>query len=120
MSAGSAAERNAIWEADYGRVKDERDRLAVELAATYPQTVATLLDLLARVADCERECSRIASMAPAGERRRLLGPELHAKGILTGFTRDTPSITRDLRLAGLEAAQQNSVAAGASARGGDM
>ena len=55
---------------------------AVELAATYPQTVATLLDLLARVADCERECSRIASMAPAGERRRLLGPELHAKGPL--------------------------------------
>jgi hypothetical protein len=93
----AAAERNAIWEADYGRVKDERDRLAVELAATYPQTVATLLDLLARVADCERECSRIASMAPAGERRRLLGPELHAKG-LTGFTRDMPSITRDLRL----------------------
>lgn len=78
----AAAERNAKWEADYGRVKDERDRLAVELAATYPQTVATLLDLLARVADCERECSRIASMAPAGERRRLLGPELHAKGPL--------------------------------------
>jgi hypothetical protein len=43
----AAAERNAKWEADYGRVKDERDRLAVELAATYPQTVATLLDLLA-------------------------------------------------------------------------
>jgi hypothetical protein len=34
----AAAERNAKWEADYGRVKDQRDRLAVELAATYPQT----------------------------------------------------------------------------------
>ena len=93
----AAAERNARWEADYGRVKAERDQLAAELAETYPQIVAKLVGLLNRVACCERECERIAGTAPSGERRRLLGPELHAKG-LTRFTRDTPSFTRDLRL----------------------
>jgi hypothetical protein len=93
----AAAERAASWEADYESVKAERDRLAVELATTYPQVVATLLDLLVRIAECEKECSRIAGTAPAGETRRLLGPELHAKG-LDRFTRDTPSVTRDLRL----------------------
>ena len=66
-------------------------------ATTYPQVVATLVDLLARVAECDKECAHVAGTAPSGEKRRLLGPELHAKK-LTGFTRDTPSITRDLRL----------------------
>jgi hypothetical protein len=92
-----ATERATNWEADYERVKAERDRLAVELATTYPQAVATLVDLLARVGECEKECARVAGTAPSGEKRRLLGPELHAKR-LTGFTRETPSFTRDLRL----------------------
>jgi hypothetical protein len=94
----AAIERTASWEADYERVKAERDRLAVELATTYPQVVAALVDLLARVAECEKECARVAGTAPLGEKRRLLGPELHAKEGLDRFTRDTPSITRDLRL----------------------
>ena len=93
----AAAERTASWEADYEHVKAERDRLAVELATTYPQAVANLVDLVVRVAECDKECARVAETAASGEKRRLLGPELHAKG-LTGFTRDTPSITRDLRL----------------------
>ena len=93
----AATERATSWEADYGRKKAERDRLAVELATTYPQAVATLVDLVVRVAECDKECARLAGTAPSGEKRRLLGPELHAKK-LTGFTRDTPSITRDLRL----------------------
>jgi hypothetical protein len=93
----AATERIARWEADYECVKAERDQLATELAETCPQVVAKLVDLLNRMACCERECERIASTAPSGERRRLLGPELHAKG-LSHFTRDTPSFTRDLRL----------------------
>jgi hypothetical protein len=93
----AAAERGANWEADYERVKGERDRLAVELATTYPKLVATLVDLLARGAQCEKECARVAETAASGEPRRLLGPELHAKG-LTSFTRDMPSFTRNLRL----------------------
>jgi hypothetical protein len=93
----AATERAASWEVDYGRVKGERDRLAVELVATYPQVVATLVDLLARVAECQKECDRVAETAASGERRRLLGPELHAKR-LSSFTRDMPSFTRDLRL----------------------
>jgi hypothetical protein len=93
----TTTERTTSWEADYERVKAERDRLAVELATSYPQAVATLVDLLARIAECEKECSRVAETAPSGEKRRLLGPELHAKR-LTGFKRDTPSLTRDLRL----------------------
>jgi hypothetical protein len=93
----AAAERATSFEADYERVKAERDGLAVELDTTYPQVVATLVDLVVRVAECDKECARVAGTAPSGEKRRLLGPELHAKG-LTGFTRDTPSITRDLRL----------------------
>jgi hypothetical protein len=93
----AATERATSWEAEYERVQGERDRLAVELATSYPQAVATVVDLLARVGECEKECARVAETAPSGEKRRLLGPELHAKG-LTGFTRDTPSVTRDLRL----------------------
>jgi hypothetical protein len=42
----AAAERTASWKADYERVKAERDRLAEELATTYPEVVATLVDLL--------------------------------------------------------------------------
>jgi hypothetical protein len=93
----AAAERTVNWEADYERVKAERDRLAVELATSYPQAVANLVDLLGRVGECEKECARVAETAASGERRRLLGPELHAKE-LTRFTRDAPSLTRDLRL----------------------
>jgi hypothetical protein len=93
----AAAERAASWEAGYERVKAERDRLAIELATTYPQLVATLVDLLVQVAECEKECSRVAGTAASGEPRSLLGPELHAKG-LDRFTRDAPSVTRDLRL----------------------
>jgi hypothetical protein len=93
----AAAEHKASWEADYERVKAERDRLAAELATTYPQVVATLVNLLARVAECQKECGRVAETAASGEPRRLLGPELHAKR-LTSFTRDMPSFTRDLRL----------------------
>jgi hypothetical protein len=43
-----AAERTARWEADYGRVKAERDQLAAELTETYPQIVAKLVDLPSR------------------------------------------------------------------------
>ena len=43
----AAAERATSFEADYERVKAERDGLAVELDTTYPQVVATLVDLLA-------------------------------------------------------------------------
>ena len=44
----AAAERTARWEADYGRVKAERDQLAAELTETYPQIVAKLVDLPSR------------------------------------------------------------------------
>jgi hypothetical protein len=92
-----AAEYAAAWEPEYKRVEGTRDELAAELAATYPKLVAQLVHLLGRIEECDREVSRINGSAPDGESRRLRQVEVVARA-LDSFSRDNPSITKELQL----------------------
>jgi hypothetical protein len=76
-----AAEYDANWEPEFKRVEALRDALAAEMREVYPAVVAHLADLFRRMAECDRECSRINGLAPAGEHRRLLQVELTARGV---------------------------------------
>jgi hypothetical protein len=92
-----AEEYAAAWEADYERVKAVRDQLAAEMREVYPAAVARLVDLFQRMAECDRECSRIAGSAPYGEQRRLRGVELTARGV-EGLLQPDVWIALELRL----------------------
>ena len=76
-----AAEYLARWEPEYERVKAVRDALAAEMREMYPAAVARLVDLFQRMAECDRECSRINGSAPYGDHRRLREVELTARGV---------------------------------------
>jgi site-specific recombinase XerD len=56
-------------------------QLAAALVETYLKFVGEFVDLLNRMAACDRECSRIDRTATAGELGRLLAVELHARGL---------------------------------------
>jgi hypothetical protein len=71
----------ARWDAEYEKVKVVRDQLAAELREVYPPAVAQLTDLFQRMAQCDRECSRVDGTAATGERRRLRSVELAARGV---------------------------------------
>jgi hypothetical protein len=91
------AERAARFQADYEAVKAKRDALAEELAELYPSLVAQLCDLFQRAETIDQECLRINSAASTGERRRLLGVELTARG-LESFGIDNTAITETVKL----------------------
>jgi hypothetical protein len=67
------------------------------MGETYPSAVAAIADVLARAADLDRRLSTLHQSRPPGAKGRLLQPELIARG-LESFSRDEPSITRELRL----------------------
>jgi hypothetical protein len=92
-----AAEYLARWEPDYKRVEAQRDALAAEMREVYPAAVAQLADLFQRMAQCDRECSRIDRSAPDSEHRRLLGVELTARGV-EGLLQPDVYIAEMLRL----------------------
>lgn len=86
------------WNDEFEQVETERDALAEELTATYPDLVAKLVDLLDRIEACDREVDRVNGSAPSGDhRRRLLGVELTARG-LNSFSATNPSLTANLKL----------------------
>lgn len=87
----------ARWSANYERIEAKRDELAAELTALYPSLVRQLVNLFARIAECDKAVGRINLDAPSGERRRLLGVELAARG-LDRFTASDPSIFDRLQL----------------------
>jgi hypothetical protein len=47
----------------------------------YPAAVAQLADLFHRAAECDREISQLNQSAPSGDRRRIRGVELTARGV---------------------------------------
>lgn len=91
-----AQERLAQWRADYEAVKPKRDALAEELKI-YPAAVAKLVDLLGRVAANDAEIGELHRRRPAGISLHLDEAELVARGI-ERFSRNTPTILRDLQL----------------------
>jgi hypothetical protein len=92
-----AAEYLTKWRTKYEVLKSERDALAEELGAIYPAAVTAISDVLVRIADHDRRLSTLHQSRPAGGKGRLLSPELIARGI-DEFSRDEPSVTRELRL----------------------
>ena len=91
------AESATRWKADYDAVKTQRDVLAKEFAELYPTVTAQLCDLFQRAKVIDQECVRIDGQAPAGERRRLRGVELTARG-LESFDRSCPSLAGSVKL----------------------
>ena len=97
-----AQEYHAQWEKDYETGKVEQDSLAAKFREIYRQAImAEFGDLLTRMSICDRECYRVNASAPAGEPRRLVGPELAARG-LERFTAADPSIMKELKLPDFE------------------
>jgi hypothetical protein len=92
-----AEEYAAAWEPGYQRAKAMRDELAAELRETYPRITEQLVSLFQRMAECDRECSRVNGSAPPGDRRRLLKVELSARGV-EGLLQPDVYIAEMLRL----------------------
>jgi len=92
-----AEEDRQEWLIDFRALAEERNALAKELRETYPAAVATLVSLFARVADLDHRLSALHGSRPSGAKGTLLGAELVARD-LDEFSRDTPSLTRELRL----------------------
>jgi hypothetical protein len=93
----AAQEYLAGWHADYEARKVERDALAVELRAVYPEFETKIADLFARIAENDEELSRLHQARPAGVALHLRGAELEARG-LDDFTVSAPSVLERLRL----------------------
>jgi hypothetical protein len=85
------------WRADCEVHKVKRDALAAELREVYPRAVAEIVDLLTRIAANDAELFRLHQARPAGISVHLRSAELEARD-LESFTRDAPSITKELRL----------------------
>ena len=92
-----AREAAVKWRADYDKLKVERDALAQDLGKVYPSAVAAIVDVLDRIAAFEGRASALHGSKPAGVKGLLLSPELIARN-LDGFSRDQPSIVRELKL----------------------
>jgi hypothetical protein len=85
------------WHAEYETLKARRDGLAIEFRETYPAVVETLVDLLNRMGANNAELSRLHQTRQPGVSLNLIEAELVARG-LDGFSRDQPSIAKQLML----------------------
>lgn len=92
-----ALEHSVEWTADYAMVEEERDQLAAELTALYPDMVKKFVDLFKRIAACDKNVDTINRTAPAGESRRLKSTELHARG-LDYFSATQPTLAKTVCL----------------------
>jgi hypothetical protein len=85
-------EEAAQWDQEFLRVEIIRDK-AAEKWARVPQLISELIELFRLAETIDKECSRVNGLAPAGEHRRLVGPELKARG-LKAFTRANPPLAK--------------------------
>jgi hypothetical protein len=96
----TAAEENVRRWTAYDEAKAERDKLAEELARTYPPLAEQLAELAARMAANDRELDVINNFKRPSGADRILSAEEVARG-LRGFAaglEHIPRITKDLRL----------------------
>ena len=93
----AAAEDLKEWYAKQNKLKVGCDALAAELSEVYPRFEAAMVDLLTRVAIHNRAVDELHLSRPAGAKGQLLDPELVGRGV-ESFTRDAPSITRELQI----------------------
>jgi hypothetical protein len=90
-------ESRAQWYAEYEAVKSKRDALATEFREVYPEFEGKVVSLLSRMAANDAEISRLHFRRQPGVKLHLLETELAARG-LERFTRDVPSIAKELKL----------------------
>jgi hypothetical protein len=94
-------EHRAKWYAEYAALKAKRDALAAEFRDVYTELETKVVDLLVRMAANDAEISNLHSARSSGVKLHLLEAELVARG-LERFTRDVPSITKELKLPAFE------------------
>jgi hypothetical protein len=92
FAAAREQEDMAQWEQESLRVQTIRDN-AAERFAKVPKLIDELIELFRENEAVEKECSRINGSAPAGEHRRLVAPELKARG-LEAFSRTNPPMAK--------------------------
>ena len=96
LEAVCEQERTAQWEQEFLRVEIIRDK-AAEKWARVPEIIDELIQLFREDEAIKAECSRVNGSAPNGEMRRLVGPELKARG-LDSFSRGDPSMAKVTQL----------------------
>ena len=82
----------AEWNAKYEKVQAIRDE-AAEKYAEVPELMQKLVDLFKLAKSVDRQCSDVNGSAPDGEYKRLVGPELLARG-LQAYSQNEPSIAK--------------------------
>jgi hypothetical protein len=90
-------ERRAKWYAEYEALKSKRDALAAEFREVYTEFEARVVDLLIRMMTNNAEISNLHLARSSEVKLHLLEAELVARG-LESFTRDVPSIAKELKL----------------------
>ena len=99
-----AKEYSGRWRRRYEVVKETRDALAAELRETYP-LAKRLADLFSRIASNNEEISALHLARPSGVSLHLRDAELEARGV-ESYSREIPSIQKELRLPGFEPLQE--------------
>jgi hypothetical protein len=79
--------------AERSEVESLRDRVADELSKAYPAILNQLVQLFARVAAVDERVSHVNCNSPPSE-RTLRMVEVIAHGLVDGFARDLPEISR--------------------------
>jgi hypothetical protein len=97
LTEALAAEHHARWFSDYLRVEKRRNAAADKFARHCPELLAGLVALFREAEAVDQECMRVNGNAPANEPRRLVGVELHARG-MTNYTSTQPSLSTTVRL----------------------
>ncbi len=98
-------EQVTAWLAEYDVRKCERDALAEELRAVYPDAVTKIMDLFVRMIANDHALSALHLARPGGVKQHLLSAELHARG-LDRFTRDVPSLLTAVHLIDWDSGRQ--------------
>jgi hypothetical protein len=96
LAAAREQEDMAQWAQEFLRIQTIRDK-AAEKWARVPQLISELIELFRLAETIDKECSHVNGSAPAGEHRRLIGPELKARG-LAAFSRANPPIAKGTTL----------------------
>ena len=97
-------EHRAKWYADYEAIKSGATRWRRSFVKSIPSLKRGSSNLLTRMAANDAEISNLHSARSSGVKLHLLAAELVARG-LESFTRDVPSIAKELKLPAFEPGQ---------------
>jgi hypothetical protein len=96
FAAAREQEDMAQWEQEFLRIQTVRDKGA-ENFARLPKLIDDIISIFHEAKAVDEQCSTVNGSAPPGEHRRLVGPELHARG-LKSFSRANPPMAKGTTL----------------------